>query len=274
MLRQAVSLLGGVSLVVLINGRDLSAQSVNIFGNAVPNNPIDDAAGVTIGVKFWSKQPGTISGIRFYRARPNSNGYTAKLYAASGSLLASARLQNDSCSLPCWETATFASPVSISPNTTYIASYYSSQGHGALDFYGLKNGVSNGPLTAPAGSVSGGNGVWDFGNVFPRTDTLHSNYYVDIWFTPTVPTPYLTLSFGPANPSIVSSAPSGTTVATINASWSDGSPYTGTLSFGPPYSNDNGKFAISGNQLIINPAGPGLAADGGTTQHATIVATQ
>jgi hypothetical protein len=32
------------------------------------------------------------------------------------------------------------------------------------------------------------------------------------------------------------------------------------LSFAPPYSNDKGTFAISGNNLILNPAGPGVSA--------------
>jgi len=263
-----------LSLAVLADGRESSAQSISIFGNAVPNNPIDDGNAVTIGVKFWSSQPGTISGIRFYRARSNSNGYTAKLYTASGTLLASATLRRDSCTLPCWETVSFASPVSISANTTYIASYYSSTGRGAWDVLGLRYGVSNAPLTAPAGSVSGGNGVYNYGNVFPSSDYQNSNYYVDVLFTSTAPTPTLRLSFNPLNPSIASSAPLGSVVATIIPSWSDGSPFTGKLSFAHPYSNDQGTFAISGNNLIVNPSGPGLSADANIVQNVTIVATQ
>jgi hypothetical protein len=63
-------------------------------------------------------------------------------------------------------------------------------------------------------------------------------------------------------------------VATVTASWSDGSPFTGTLTFGAPYYNDNATFAISGNNLIINPAGPGVSAVANTLQNVTIVATQ
>jgi hypothetical protein len=86
--------------------------------------------------------------------------------------------------------------------------------------------------------------------------------------------PSLILSFDPPDPSVTASAPLGTVVATITASWNDGSPFTGTLSFGPPYNNDGGVFAISGNNLIINPAGPGISADASTTQNVTLVATQ
>jgi hypothetical protein len=66
----------------------------------------------------------------------------------------------------------------------------------------------------------------------------------------------------------------GSVVATISATWSDGSPFTGTLSFAQPYSNDQGIFAISGKNLIVNPSGPGLSADANTVQNVTIVATQ
>jgi hypothetical protein len=95
-----------------------------------------------------------------------------------------------------------------------------------------------------------------------------------VLFTPTAPTPYLTLSFLPANPSIASNAPMGSVVATTTPSWSDGSPFRGTLSFAQPYSNDQGVFAISGSDLIVNPSGPGLAAAAKTAQNVTIVATQ
>jgi Domain of unknown function (DUF4082) len=86
--------------------------------------------------------------------------------------------------------------------------------------------------------------------------------------------PTLSVSLSPPSPTIASNAPLGTVVATVIASWSDGSPFTGTLTFGMPYSNDNATFAVSGNNLIVNPAGPGVSAYGGTIQNVTIVATQ
>jgi hypothetical protein len=76
-------------------------------------------------------------------------------------------------------------------------------------------------------------------------------------FVAAAPAPYLTSALNPPNPRIVSSAPLGSYVAKIVASWSNGAPFTGTFAFGRPYSNDAGMFAISGNNLIINPNGPG-----------------
>jgi len=110
MLRQAVSLLCGIALMVAMSSKESSAQTISIFGNAVPKNPIDDDSAVTLGVKFWSSQSGTISAIRFYRAVSSPNGYVAKLYTAGGTLLASAKLARESGPVPGWQIASFAQP--------------------------------------------------------------------------------------------------------------------------------------------------------------------
>jgi hypothetical protein len=127
-------------------------------------------------------------------------------------------------------------------------------------------------LTAPASSVAVGNGVYNSKNAFPKSSHEASNYYVDVLFTPTGAT--LLINFSPTNPSMPANAALGTVVATITPTWSDGSPFTGTLSFARPYSNDQMVFAISGDNLIINPSGPGVSADANTVQNVTIVATQ
>ena len=164
----------------------------------------------------------------------------------------------------------FRSP--ISANTTYIAAYYCRVGQGAAAPNELSNGVMYGPLIAPASAAVGGNGVYNSKNAFPKSSYEASNYYVDVLFTPTGA--FLVLRFNPPNPSISANAPLGSVVATITPTWSDSSPFTGTLSFGPPNSNDQGVFAISGNNLIVSSSGPGVSADGGTTQNVTIMATQ
>jgi hypothetical protein len=259
-------------LAILGSRQDSSAQSLNIFGNAVPSDPTGAGKTVTLGVKFWSSQSGTISAIRFYRATVSSNGYIASLYSAGGTILGSATLAHESGPVPGWQVANFVNPIPVSANTTYISAYYCPVGQGARDPNELKNGVTNGALIAPASSAVGGNGVYNSKNAFPKSSYQASNYYVDVLFTPTGPS--LILSFNPPNPSIPANVPLGSLVATITPTWNDGSPFTGTLSFGPPYSNDQGVFAISGNNLIVNPSGPGVSADANTVQNVTIVAIQ
>jgi hypothetical protein len=116
-------------------GQVSEAQTVTLFGNAMPSTPVDsDTAAVPLGVKFWSSQPGTIAGIRFYRAyKASSSSYTVKLFSAGGTLLASANRGKDTCAVPCWEQMNFASPLSIAANTTYVAAYYTGNGQYADD---------------------------------------------------------------------------------------------------------------------------------------------
>ena len=92
---------------------------------------------------------------------------------------------------------------------------------------------------------------------------------------PPPPPPVVPLiSFNPPNPAIPSTTPKGAVVAAVVVTMSDGSAFTGTLGFGPPNFDDGGTFAISGSNLIINPAGPGIGPDGGSIQYCTVVATQ
>src|SRR5438105_43543 len=174
---------------LICSGQVSGAQTVTLFGNALPSTPVDsDTAAVTLGVKFWTSQPGTIAGIRFYRGyKASSSGYTVKLFSASGTLLASERTGKDTCSVPCWEQVNFASPISIAANTTYVAAYYTGNGRYAENQYGLANGITSGPLVAPASAQVGGNGVYTYTTGFPMQVWNASNYYVDVSFTPSAP---------------------------------------------------------------------------------------
>ena len=79
-----------IVLALLTLGHAAAAQSpLTLFGNGTPKIPVDpDTNSVTLGVKFWSSQAGTIKGIRFYRAAQSASGYLA-LTASAPSLLMS-----------------------------------------------------------------------------------------------------------------------------------------------------------------------------------------
>jgi hypothetical protein len=205
----------------------------------------------------------------------NRNGYIVALYSASGERLALARLEAESGPLPGWQQANFSTPVSIKAKTTYVATYYTSDGLYAATLDGLVHTATSGPLHAPAASWVGGNGVYQTGLRFPTLGWFNANFFVDVAFTPTASAPYLSVVLTPPNPTIPANAPLGSTVAAISAKWSDGSPFTGMISFGPPNSNAGGLFAIDMNRnLIVNPSGPGVGSSGGSLQNVTIVATQ
>ncbi len=53
-------------------------------------------------------------------------------------------------------------------------------------------------------------------------------------------------------------APGGAVVASFSVSMSDNSPFTGTVRFGAPYYDNNGKFVLSGNKIVVNPEGLGI----------------
>jgi hypothetical protein len=258
-------------------------QTYTLFGATTPANPSEsDPNAVTLGLKFYVTQPGTISAIRFYRGHSNSNGYTARLYTGAGAMLGQVKLPSDARHFAAgWETGTFAAPISISENTTYVVAYYTSNGDYGVTDYGLTNGVMNGPLVAPASAGVGGNGVYTYGSSFqfPTSTYEASNYFVDVDFTPSAQAPTLSLSMNPSSPSIPSTTPLGATVATVTASWSDGSMFTGTYGFATPYNNDAGVFALSAASgasvnLIVNPSGPGVSGDPNTTQNISLEATQ
>jgi hypothetical protein len=266
-----------VALILGIGVAQAQQTPITLFGTKTPKNTADtDTNAVTLGVKFKSTRAGTISAIRFYRAVKNTSGYTVKLFNSSGSVLAQARWTSDTCTIPCWEQISFASPISISPNTIYVAAYYTSNGRYPDDTGingGLTNAVTSSPLTAPASSTVGGNGVYTYSTGFPNQTWQDSNYYVDVVFAPSAPT--MQMVFNSPSPSIPANAASGTTVATVTTTWTDGSPFTGTLNLNQgPYADDSHTFALSGNKIVINPSGPGVGADGGTTQNITVEAVQ
>jgi len=160
--------------------------SQTLFGDRVPANPTqeDDTRAVELGVKFRANVAGTISAIRFYRGTGNASGYVARLWTSTGTLLAEVPVTNGG--VPGWREVALPSPVPITAGTTYVASYYTSNGRFARDPYGLTNAVTSGDLTAPGSASVGGNGVYVYrtGGGFPTSTYKETNYWVDVRFVP------------------------------------------------------------------------------------------
>ena len=209
---------------------------------------------VVNNVNLWVDNAAGQLELGIFDAGPNNNCKGGKLRAQTNPFTTKASS---------WNTAAPASPATLAPGN-YCLAYLPSDN--TLSFRkGISTGINNsyfpvqfGPMPATfAANPSGGDG-------------FHWSLYATL--TPGTAVPVISLN--PSNPSLPANAAKGTVVATIQVKMSDGSAFTGVLDFGTPYENDNNTFAISGNNLIVNPSGPGLTADANTTQNVTVVAQQ
>jgi hypothetical protein len=160
--------------------------SVSLFAaNSVPGTvTVQDGSAVELGVKFQSSVPGKITAIRFYKGPQNTGTHTAHLWNATGTSLGTATFSGETASG--WQQVNLATPVTITPNTVYVASYHTAQGFYSGDTNYFANAHVNGVLIAPAtAGVAGGNGVYVYGNsAFPKSTYQGSNYWVDVLFVP------------------------------------------------------------------------------------------
>jgi hypothetical protein len=155
-----------------------------IFEQSLPEVPeTNDGSSVELGVKLRSDVAGTIRGIRFYKAEANTGPHVVSLWSSTGTLLAQATATSETSAG--WQEVPFASAVSISANTTYVASYFAPEGHYASTGGGLSSQIDSPPLHALANTTSP-NGVYAYSptTTFPTNTFNATNYWVDVLFTP------------------------------------------------------------------------------------------
>jgi LmbE family N-acetylglucosaminyl deacetylase len=141
---------------------------------------IDDNS-YELGVRFQSEQPGYITGVRFYKGIGNTGIHVGHVWSNDGTQLAAATFTNETDTG--WQQVTFSTPVAISANTPYVASYFDPAGHFALDRPYFTTAHSNPPLQALAdGTAAGPNGVFSLSSGFPGSTFQSSNYWVDVVF--------------------------------------------------------------------------------------------
>ncbi len=166
-----------------------------IWGNAVtpPEPDSGDNNAVELGMKFTSDTFGTVTGIRFYKSAANTGTHTGSLWSTTGERLATATFTSETTSG--WQEATFSKPVTILPNTTYIASYFDPNGHYADSewyFYTppptAGNNLNSPPLHATPANTPPQNGLYTSNNglftystnsTFPTGSFHGSNYWVE-----------------------------------------------------------------------------------------------
>ena len=136
-------------------------------------------------MKFRSDTAGFITGIRFYKASTNTGTHVGNLWTSTGTRLATATFANETASG--WQQVIFATPVAITANTVYVASYHTNTGHYSENQrYFSSKGMDSPPLHALASGVSGVNGVYAYGSSsnFPSLGWNNTNYWVDVAFQP------------------------------------------------------------------------------------------
>ncbi|GHH64146.1 hypothetical protein GCM10017673_06310 [Streptosporangium violaceochromogenes] len=144
----------------------------------------NDGDAVTLGVKFRSSTAGTVTGIRFYKGSGNTGTHIGALWNNLGQSLGTVTFTGETSSG--WQQATFATPIPITANTTYTASYFAPSGNYSITRPYFTSARTNGPLTALADGTDGGNGVYTYGasNTLPTSTYQASNYWVDVVFAP------------------------------------------------------------------------------------------
>jgi hypothetical protein len=177
---------GSASANVALTVSDPS--TVSLFSRtSTPSTTTDnDPKAVELGFKFTSSEAGQITGIDFYKGPQNTGTHVANLWSSTGTLLATATFTNETASG--WQQVNFATPVTVTAGTTYVASYHTNVGYYSDDPNLFANAVTSGPLTAPASSSSSGNGVYAYGSssLFPTNTYNATSYGVDVLFKPTL----------------------------------------------------------------------------------------
>ncbi|KAF3884582.1 MULTISPECIES: N,N-dimethylformamidase beta subunit family domain-containing protein [Nostocales] len=146
-----------------------------------------DSNAAELGVKFRANQNGYISGIRFYKGPQNTGTHVGTLWSSGGTQLARATFSNETSSG--WQQVNFATPVQITANTVYVASYHTSVGkYSKNENFFTNSGVNSSPLYALRNGESGANGVYIYRSTptFPTNTYQASNYWVDVVFTTNV----------------------------------------------------------------------------------------
>jgi hypothetical protein len=142
-----------------------------------------DVSAVEVGMKFKSDISGFVTGVRFYKYSANTGTHIGHLWSTTGTLLGTVTFTGETASG--WQQATFATPIAITANTTYIVSYHMNGGRYATTNSGFTSAVDKPPLHAIANGTSA-NGVYVYGtnSAFPNQTFNATNYWVDVVFTP------------------------------------------------------------------------------------------
>lgn len=137
-----------------------------------------DPVPVTLGVRFASAVDGYVTGVRFYKGPENTGTHVGALWALGGTQPLAQATFTDETSTG-WQTVTFGTPVRVTKDTEYVASYRTSVGYYSATLGAFSGtGVQRDPLrTAPD------SGAFTYASGYPGS-TSSTSYFVDVIFAP------------------------------------------------------------------------------------------
>jgi hypothetical protein len=178
---------GTLSVTSFIQSSSASTDAYSFWSNNVIPRALTstDTNSAEVGLKFYSKTAGQITAIRFYKGAENKGLHSGTIWSKSGADLASVAFENETATG--WQEATLKSPITVTPNTTYIVSYHAPLGHYSTNAGYFKTGSRlSHSLVALKHSTDEPNGVFAYGNktTFPNTAADGTNFWVDVVFLP------------------------------------------------------------------------------------------
>ncbi len=94
-------------------------------------------------MKFHADVAGYVTGVRFYKGPRNNGTHVGSLWSATGTRLARATFTGETTTG--WQEVTFDTPVAVTADTTYVASYFAPGGG-----YGVDTGYFPSAYVEPA----------------------------------------------------------------------------------------------------------------------------
>ncbi|MDG4764265.1 DUF4082 domain-containing protein [Solwaraspora sp. WMMD406] len=172
-----------------------------------------DTRPVELGLRFTSTSDGTITAVRFLKAKGDRSAHRVNVWDGFGTRLATATPRRESRSG--WQHVALPEPVAVTAGQTYVVSYHTARYRATQSFFDRQ--LTAGPL-----STAGTAGVYAYGSGgFPEQTWKSSNYWVDLAFQPAEegggtrpdPVPSPTVSASPTAAPSPSASPAPTTTA-------------------------------------------------------------
>ncbi|GAA5201495.1 DUF4082 domain-containing protein [Microbacterium jejuense] len=179
----AIAVAAAVTVSLLSTMGASAATPTGVFATSEkPRTLADpDTVSVELGVKFTVAAAGVVTGVEYYSTPANGGTHVGSLWGPDGKRIAKATFPASTKSG--WVSVSFATPVTVQPGKTYVASYLAPKGGYAVTENFFTKARTAGGVTFPKNA-----GVFAYGTGgFPTKVYKASNYYVDVRFVAGTP---------------------------------------------------------------------------------------